>query len=194
MKWYYSIWVLLLALLLFPAGCGAQTASAEMQAAIHDAYTRGRSEALETTGYNDGYEKGHEEGYEEGLETGNDQGYTKGYEKGKEDGYASGYENGKKEEHQKAYDEGYTQGVKDVNDALGADPPETPPEPPVETPPEAAEKVTYIANKNTMKYHEPDCSSVDEMKEKNKLYWYGTGQELRDKGFDPCGRCYPGTD
>lgn len=65
-------------------------------------------------------------------------------------------------------------------------PEETPPEPA-----EEAETVNYIANKNTMKFHYPDCSSVDDMKEKNKLYWTGTRDELIDKGYDPCQRCYP---
>lgn len=54
--------------------------------------------------------------------------------------------------------------------------------------------VTYIANKSSKKYHEPTCSSVDDMNEGNKLYWTGTGQELRDQGYDPCGLCDPGID
>lgn len=178
-------------LLLLLAGCGAQTSSAEMQAAIHDAYTRGRSEALETSGYNEGYEKGHEEGYAEGREAGNSQGFTEGYTKGKEAGYASGYEAGKAEDDQEAYDKGYKQGVKDVNAALEAEPPQSEPE---ETPPEPAEDaetVNYIANTSTGKFHYPDCASVDDMKEKNKLYWTGTRDELIAQGYDPCQRCYP---
>ena len=49
----------------------------------------------------------------------------------------------------------------------------------------------YIANKSTKKFHYPDCSSVRDMKEKNKWEFYGTRDELINKGYDPCGRCHP---
>ena len=49
----------------------------------------------------------------------------------------------------------------------------------------------YVANKNTKKFHYPSCSSVDDMKEKNKLYYSGTRDELIDKGYKPCKRCNP---
>lgn len=191
--------LLMIALLLFLVGCGTQTTSAEMQAAIHDAYTRGRSEALESSGYNEGYEKGHEEGYKEGQEegykegqeAGNSQGFSKGYAQGKESGYASGYETGEKEGRQKGYDEGYKKGVEDVNAALEAENTQNEPEETPSEPAEATESVNYIANKNTKKFHYPDCSSVNDMKENNKLYWTGSRDELIEKGYDPCQRCYP---
>ena len=49
----------------------------------------------------------------------------------------------------------------------------------------------YIANKNTHKFHFPDCSSVDSMKEKNKYYFFGDREELIAEGYKPCGRCNP---
>ncbi len=55
----------------------------------------------------------------------------------------------------------------------------------------AEPQVTYIGNKNTKKFHYPHCSSVDDMKESNKVYFYGDRQELIDKGYVPCKRCHP---
>ena len=49
----------------------------------------------------------------------------------------------------------------------------------------------YVANKNTGKFHYPDCSSVKQMKESNKLYFNGTRDELIRKGYDPCKKCNP---
>lgn len=51
--------------------------------------------------------------------------------------------------------------------------------------------VTYIANIKTKKFHYPDCSSVSDMKESNKLYFTGTRDELIDQGYQPCKRCKP---
>ena len=51
--------------------------------------------------------------------------------------------------------------------------------------------VTYVGNKNTDKFHYPTCSSVDDMKEKNKKYFYGDRSEVISLGYDPCGRCNP---
>ena len=50
---------------------------------------------------------------------------------------------------------------------------------------------SYIANKNTKKFHYPDCSSVSDMKEKNKWYFTGSRDELISQGYDPCKRCNP---
>ncbi len=49
----------------------------------------------------------------------------------------------------------------------------------------------YIANKNTKKFHYPSCSSVSDMKEKNKWYFEGSRDELIEKGYKPCKRCNP---
>ena len=52
-------------------------------------------------------------------------------------------------------------------------------------------QVAYIANTNTKKFHYPDCSSVKDMKESNKLYFTGTRDELIEQGYQPCKRCNP---
>ncbi len=48
---------------------------------------------------------------------------------------------------------------------------------------------TYVLNTNTKKFHRPDCSSVDDMKESNKETFQGTQEQLMKKGYDPCGNC-----
>jgi len=55
-------------------------------------------------------------------------------------------------------------------------------------PPQSA---SYIANKNTKKFHYPSCSSVSDMKEKNKLYYEGSRDDLINQGYVPCKRCNP---
>lgn len=50
---------------------------------------------------------------------------------------------------------------------------------------------TYICNTNTKKFHYPDCKSVKQMKEKNKLERSCTREELINEGYDPCGNCNP---
>lgn len=59
-----------------------------------------------------------------------------------------------------------------------------------ETPKETA-KDTYIINKNTHKFHKPDCSSVKDMKPKNKKEFTGSRDELINQDMDPCDRCRP---
>ena len=56
---------------------------------------------------------------------------------------------------------------------------------------ETSDEVTYIGNKNTKKFHYPYCSSVSDMKEKNKVPLYGTRDEAIAQGYSPCGRCHP---
>ena len=50
--------------------------------------------------------------------------------------------------------------------------------------------IKYIGNTNSMKFHYPGCSSVKDMKEKNKIFF-----KIRDKaikqGFIPCSICNP---
>ena len=50
---------------------------------------------------------------------------------------------------------------------------------------------TYILNNNTMKFHDPDCSSADDIKAKNKSEFTGTRGELIEEGYEPCGKCRP---
>lgn len=49
----------------------------------------------------------------------------------------------------------------------------------------------YVANKNTKKFHEPSCSSVKDIKSKNRWDFHGTRQELINEGYQPCKRCNP---
>ena len=53
------------------------------------------------------------------------------------------------------------------------------------------EEQTYVINENTEKFHDPDCSSVDDIKEKNKREFTGTRDELIEQGYEPCGICQP---
>lgn len=53
------------------------------------------------------------------------------------------------------------------------------------------EPKTYILNTNTMKFHLPECDSVQMMKEKNKKESTAGRQELIDLGYAPCGSCKP---
>lgn len=53
------------------------------------------------------------------------------------------------------------------------------------------EKANYVANTNTGKFHYPSCSSVDDMKEENKMLFNGTRDELISDGYVPCKRCNP---
>lgn len=55
----------------------------------------------------------------------------------------------------------------------------------------SVEKANYVANTNTGKFHYPSCSSVDDMKEKNKMLFNGTRDELISEGYVPCKRCNP---
>lgn len=55
---------------------------------------------------------------------------------------------------------------------------------------QAAEE-TYVLNTNTMKFHEPDCSSVGDIKKSNLSEYSGTRENVIRMGYDPCGRCRP---
>ena len=54
-----------------------------------------------------------------------------------------------------------------------------------------ASQADYILNTNTKKFHYPTCSSVNDMKEKNKQKFFGTRDEAISNGYSPCGRCKP---
>ncbi len=49
----------------------------------------------------------------------------------------------------------------------------------------------YILNVNSKKFHRPECSSVDDMKEENKQGFTGTREKAIELGYEPCGRCKP---
>lgn len=56
---------------------------------------------------------------------------------------------------------------------------------------EVPTEVTYIGNKNTKKFHYPSCSSVGQMKEKNKDYLSCSREDAVGMGYVPCKRCNP---
>ena len=45
-------------------------------------------------------------------------------------------------------------------------------------------------NKNTKKLHLPDCASVSDMKESNKVE-FTSREEAIEQGYKPCKRCNP---
>lgn len=47
-----------------------------------------------------------------------------------------------------------------------------------------------IGNRNSKKYHLPDCQSVRSMKESNKIS-FPSENEAREAGYEPCGQCRP---
>lgn len=57
--------------------------------------------------------------------------------------------------------------------------------------PQESQGITYMLNTNTKKFHYPTCSSVDDMKEKNKQIYTGSREEVINMGYVPCKRCNP---
>ena len=57
--------------------------------------------------------------------------------------------------------------------------------------PQESQGITYVLNTNTKKFHYPTCSSVDDMKEKNKQIYTGSREEVINMGYVPCKRCNP---
>lgn len=50
---------------------------------------------------------------------------------------------------------------------------------------------TYVLNTSTMKFHEPGCSSVEEIADENKSTHSGNREDVMDRGYEPCGHCNP---
>ena len=65
------------------------------------------------------------------------------------------------------------------------------PSAPTESLKETSEELDYIVNKNTGVFHEPGCSSVRRMSEKNKQARHCTREKLINEGYDPCDNCNP---
>ena len=62
---------------------------------------------------------------------------------------------------------------------------------PVETvAPDTSGAAPYIGNRNSKKLHYADCSSVGDMKEKNKVEFYSRDEAI-NQGYEPCKRCNP---
>ena len=68
---------------------------------------------------------------------------------------------------------------------------EVPAEIPEATPEPEAISVTYVLNKNTHKFHYPDCDSVHDMKAKNRQDVDWSRDEVIAAGYVPCKRCNP---
>lgn len=51
--------------------------------------------------------------------------------------------------------------------------------------------IAYVLNKNTKRFHYTDCSSVQQMKEKNKEYSTQSAEEIKNMGYKPSGNCKP---
>lgn len=49
----------------------------------------------------------------------------------------------------------------------------------------------YVLNINRMRFHYPECQSVQDMAEKNKQDFFGDREELIEMGYKPCGNCKP---
>ena len=56
---------------------------------------------------------------------------------------------------------------------------------------EKDKEYNYIGNSNTMKFHRPNCVSIDQMNESNKVYLNGSRDDAVSKGYKPCKRCKP---
>ena len=50
---------------------------------------------------------------------------------------------------------------------------------------------TYVLNKSTMKFHKEECSSVKDIKPKNKAKTDKKREELINNGYSPCKNCNP---
>ena len=60
-----------------------------------------------------------------------------------------------------------------------------------EAEPSDTKEQMYILNKNTKKFHKPECSGAKKIKAKNKGEYTGSRQTLNDEGYEPCGNCNP---
>ena len=54
----------------------------------------------------------------------------------------------------------------------------------------SADEAAYIGNKNTHKFHLPNCRSVDDMSEANMVY-FKQREEAVNENYQPCGICKP---
>lgn len=56
---------------------------------------------------------------------------------------------------------------------------------------ETGETQSYVLNTNSHKFHIPSCSSVSDMKPKNRKDVNMSREEIIDDGYEPCKRCNP---
>ncbi|MBQ7937070.1 MAG: hypothetical protein IJ283_01020 [Oscillospiraceae bacterium] len=139
-------------------------------AEIDKAYNSGY-ETAKVEEYNKGLKKGREEGRRSGYNEGYYVGYNDGYNQGKEDSKSSSKGSSKSSSSSNNYSgDSYVSNNYSSNDE---------------------KEYSYILNKNTGKFHYSWCNSVNQMKEKNKLYFDGTRTEAINKGYSPCKNCNP---
>ena len=50
---------------------------------------------------------------------------------------------------------------------------------------------TYVVNKRSNVFHNPDCEGVAKMSDKNKMQFVGTREEAIEAGYYPCTQCNP---
>lgn len=127
---------------------------------------------------------------QEARQEGYDSGYKDGYAAGAEDGYSDGYADGLRDGVDKGAEAAYSEGYKDGRNDKQASLAGLFTSASTSTSSTASEP-NYILNTNTKKFHYPDCSSVDDMKESNKIYFTGTRDEAVSQGYVPCKRCNP---
>lgn len=53
------------------------------------------------------------------------------------------------------------------------------------------QETDYVVNTHTNKFHSPSCSSVDDIKTKNRKDYSGSREDLISQGYAPCKRCNP---
>lgn len=59
------------------------------------------------------------------------------------------------------------------------------------TAPSVSQSCTFVVNTNTKKFHKPSCSSVKDIKDKNRMDTNLSYEELITAGYSPCKKCYP---
>lgn len=57
--------------------------------------------------------------------------------------------------------------------------------------PENGVQEQYVLNTKNLKFHRPDCSSVETMSQGNRQDYTGSRETLIEQGYSPCGRCNP---
>ena len=138
------------------------------------------------TGVTASYEEGYSAGQDEGYNRGEKSGYNKGYEDGKEDGYDSGYDDGFEDGKESAKSNSSKSSSGSNNSSKNNSNSSS------NNYSSNNEKVyDYVLNKNTKKFHYSWCYSVDQMKEKNKIYATDTRTAIINRGYSPCGNCHP---
>lgn len=59
------------------------------------------------------------------------------------------------------------------------------------TAPSVSQSCTFVVNTNTKKIHKPSCSSVKDIKDKNRMDTNLSYEELITAGYSPCKKCHP---